>query len=52
MRRLLIAAVLLGSALTALAKTAVPFIENDFARAVASGKARNKPIFVEAWAPW
>jgi hypothetical protein len=30
----------------------LPFIEDDFARAVAEAKARKVPLFVEAWAPW
>ncbi len=41
--------------LTAAQKTpapALPFIENDYARALNEAKARNLPLFVEAWAPW
>jgi hypothetical protein len=34
------------------AKEAVPFIDNDYATAIARAKARNVPVFVEAWAPW
>lgn len=30
----------------------LPFIENDYAAAVAQARARGVPIFVEAWAPW
>lgn len=30
----------------------LPFIEDDYQRAVARAKAKNIPIFVEAWAPW
>lgn len=30
----------------------LPFIENDYTRAVAEARARKVPIFVEAWAPW
>jgi hypothetical protein len=30
----------------------VPFIADDYARAVAEAKARGVPIFIEAWAPW
>jgi hypothetical protein len=52
MKRLLAAALLLAGALPALAKEAVPFIEDDFAKAVASAKAKKQPIFVDAWAPW
>lgn len=28
------------------------FIEDDYRAAVARAKAKNVPIFVEAWAPW
>lgn len=31
---------------------ALPFIENDYARALADARARNVPVFVDAWAPW
>lgn len=31
---------------------AVPFIENDYTRALAEARARKVPLFVEAWAPW
>jgi hypothetical protein len=31
---------------------AVPFIEDDYARALTAARAKNVPIFVEAWAPW
>lgn len=31
---------------------AVPFIDDDYPRAVAEAKARGVPIFVENWAPW
>ena len=30
----------------------VPFIENDYTRALAEARARKVPLFVEAWAPW
>ena len=33
-------------------KPVVPFIENDYARALAEARARKVPLFVEAWAPW
>lgn len=33
-------------------KSALPFIENDYPKAVALARARKKPIFVDAWAPW
>jgi hypothetical protein len=34
------------------ATPALPFIENDFATALASAKASRRPLFVEVWAPW
>ncbi len=30
----------------------LPWIEDDFARAVTEAKARKLPMFVESWAPW
>ena len=30
----------------------LPFLSDDYTRAVAQAKARKVPIFVEAWAPW
>ena len=48
MKRLLIAAALLFAS----SASAIPFIENDYAKAVAQAKKKNVPIFVEAWAPW
>lgn len=49
-RPLLALAVLAFTALTANAE--LPFIEDDYAKAVARAKAKDVPIFVEAWAPW
>jgi len=37
---------------TAAKSEVVPFIADDYARAVAEAKARGVPIFIEAWAPW
>lgn len=31
---------------------ALPFVENDYARALAEARQRNVPLFVELWAPW
>jgi hypothetical protein len=50
MKRVLAVALLALAALSARAE--LPFIENDYAKAVARAKAKNVPIFVEAWAPW
>lgn len=51
MRRLLPLLLVLGAALGARAET-LPFVKDDYAKAVAQAKAKNVPIFVEAWAPW
>ena len=34
------------------AGAAVPFIEDDYPKALAQARARQLPIFLEAWAPW
>jgi hypothetical protein len=33
-------------------KPAVPFIEDDYGRALALAKERKLPVFIEGWAPW
>lgn len=33
-------------------EAALPFIEDDYARALAEARARDVPLVVEAWAPW
>ena len=30
----------------------LPFIEDDYGKAVAEAKARKLPLFVDVWAPW
>jgi hypothetical protein len=30
----------------------LPFVENDYPKAIALAKAKGLPLFVEAWAPW
>ncbi len=32
--------------------SAVPFVENDYVRALAAAKASGRPLFVDTWAPW
>ncbi len=49
MRVLLFALALLGSTASA---APLPFIEDDWPRALAEAKARHLPIFVDSWAPW
>jgi len=51
MRRL-IPILLLAAAIPAMAKEALPFIENDYGKAIARAKTENLPLFVDAWAPW
>ena len=36
----------------AVPKQVLPWIEDDWTRAVATARARKLPIFVESWAPW
>ncbi len=33
-------------------RAAVPFVRDDWPKAMALAKARQLPVFVEAWAPW
>ena len=33
-------------------KPVVPFIDDDFGRALALAKSRKLPVFIEGWAPW
>jgi len=30
----------------------LPFIEDDYPRALSEARERQVPVFVEAWAPW
>ena len=50
MKRLLL--ILLLTAVPAMAKEVLPFIDNDYSKALAEAKRKNVPIFVDAWAPW
>ena len=53
MSMLATAALLLALApATLAAKPVLPFIEDDYARALAEARARKLPLFIEAWAPW
>jgi len=51
MKRLLLASLLVVAA-TAQAKEVLPWIENDYTKAIARAKSADLPVFVEAWAPW
>jgi len=41
-----------ASARATATSLALPFIDDDYPRAVALAKQRQVPIFVESWAPW
>jgi len=49
MRKLLFAVLL---AATVLPAAALPFIDDDYTKALARARSTHKPIFFEAWAPW
>lgn len=34
------------------AKASLPFIEDDYPRALSEAKSRGLPLFVDTWAPW
>jgi hypothetical protein len=59
MRRLAPLALFLGLAAPAPAAAAdrgdarpLPFIADDYAKALGEARARALPLFIEAWAPW
>jgi hypothetical protein len=52
MTRKAAASLLFALALTAAASAALPFVEDDYGRALSQARSRHVPIFVEAWAPW
>ncbi|MCU1229895.1 MAG: hypothetical protein JWO97_2779 [Acidobacteria bacterium] len=52
MRKVLLTLTLLLAAAAARAKEVLPFIENDYSKAIAHAKTSKLPLFVEAWAPW
>lgn len=37
---------------TAGPRMVLPFIQDDYTRALSEARARKLPLFVEAWAPW
>jgi len=47
-----LAAFRLSAAAPAEPKPTLPFIENDYARALSEARAKKLPIFADAWAPW
>jgi len=47
-----LAAALIGATPAAPPKSSLPWIEDDYGRALAEAKSKKLPIFVDAWAPW
>jgi len=45
-------AVLVAASAPNLPASNLPFVEDDYARALAEARARKLPLFIEAWAPW
>ncbi len=37
---------------TARPRARLPFIEDDYPRALSEARRLGRPLFVEAWAPW
>lgn len=31
---------------------ALPFVDNDYPKALSEARAKKLPLFIEAWAPW
>jgi hypothetical protein len=48
----LVLAAVAAPATAAAPRKVLPFIQDDYATALAEARARNVPVFVEAWAPW
>lgn len=40
------------SAVPAASRPVLPWVEDDYAKALSQARAKDVPIFVEAWAPW
>jgi hypothetical protein len=38
--------------LFASVSASLPWVEDNYAQALAAAKARHVPLFVEVWAPW
>jgi endonuclease YncB( thermonuclease family) len=45
-------AVVLAAATPLQAASNLPFVEDDYARALSEARSRKLPLFIEAWAPW
>ncbi len=47
-----ILAALLAASAPSVAEEVLPFIADDYPKALALARAEKKPIFLETWAPW
>lgn len=52
MKKLTLALLVALSPVIALAREVVPFIDNDYGKALQMARTKNLPLFVDAWAPW
>jgi hypothetical protein len=53
MRRLLLVAALLFPCIAAGSETrTLPFVEDDYGRALDLARHKKLPLFVDSWAPW
>ena len=43
---------MVASAAFGATPSGLPFIQDDYSKALAEAKQRKLPIFVECWAPW
>ena len=42
----------MAAAPAARARSVLPFVRDDYTKALAQARARKLPLFIEAWAPW
>jgi len=47
-----LAAAVTAATPAASVRSSLPWIEDDYGRALSEARAKKLPIFVEAWAPW
>jgi hypothetical protein len=45
-------AVLVAPAAATDVERALPFVADDYAKALGEARAQKLPLFIEAWAPW
>ena len=52
LRTLAVAVIVAALVRSAPAMEVLPFIADDYQKAVGEARAKNVPLFVEVWAPW